>query len=218
MSFKKIVLCGILFVVAYMILAGGALGHTTSSPAGAAQLISSSFGGQQTSQNGKNAWDITSAPRLSGKQLNTILSAYHSPMAGLGQYIYDQGHSYQISSDFAMAFWLHESTLGTAGEARTTYSPGNLRCVADRDCVDQQRGGYAQMLNWQDGITHWYQLLSLGYVQGQVTKSIVGHACTTLAEIIPVYAPSSDHNDEQQYIQSLIYIVTSWRAGKVVLS
>lgn len=96
-----------------------------------------------------------------------------------------------------------------------TLSPGNERCIPDRPCIDQDRGGYAQMESWADGFDHWYRLIRYGYVQGQVTIPIVGHDCTTVAEIVPVYAPSSDGNDEAAYIGAVEHAVDVWRQGQV---
>jgi hypothetical protein len=163
------------------------------------------------------AESVLSPPQISVAQINTILAAYHSPAEGKGQALYDLGRAYGISSDDALAFFFHESTLGTAGEATKTLSLGNERCIEDRPCVDQNAGGYAQMNSWEDGFAHWYQLIKDGYVHGQVTIPIVGHPCITIAQIIPVYAPSSDHNDVQGYINSILYAVNAWRSGRVLI-
>jgi hypothetical protein len=160
---------------------------------------------------------VLSQPQISVAQINTILAAYHSPAAGKGQALYNLGHTYGINSDDALAFFFHESQFGTTGEARKTRSLGNERCIPDRPCVDQNQGGYAQMASWEDGFEHWYHLIKDGYVLGQVTIPIVGHPCTTIAQIVPVYAPSSDHNDVQAYIQAITNAVKVWRSGQVLV-
>ncbi|MBA2677524.1 MAG: glucosaminidase domain-containing protein [Ktedonobacteraceae bacterium] len=214
MSFKKLCLFyGFLLLVISIVAASIGLFKVTPLPGGGTLTSRQLFATIDESVS-----NITSAPHLSAPHLEMILRAYHSPLVGLGQYIYDEGRRYQIDSDHAMAFWLHESTLGTRGEATGTFSPGNLRCVKGRPCVDQQRGGYAQFSSWKDGIDRWYSLLHFGYVQGDITKPIVGHACTTLEQIIHVYAPSSDANDEQAYVNAVIDAVTQWRAGKMVIA
>ncbi|HLL78876.1 MAG TPA: hypothetical protein VKT25_05215 [Ktedonobacteraceae bacterium] len=161
------------------------------------------------------AYSVVGPPTISASFIDQVLTAYHSPAAGLGTVIEQQGIHYGIDPVFALAFFQHESSFGTTGEARVTLSPGNERCIAGRPCIDQDRGGYAQMRSWADGFDHWYRLILYGYVQGQVTKPLVGHICTTVAEIIPVYAPSSDGNDEAGYIAAVEHAVDTWRHGQV---
>src|SRR5690348_15742991 len=57
---------------------------------------------------------IYGSPTITADQINAILAAYHSPAAGTGQALYDGGVRYGIDPAFALAFFMHESTLGTA--------------------------------------------------------------------------------------------------------
>src|SRR5579884_1076744 len=102
-------------------------------------------------------YSVLGKPTISAAFINQVLASYNSPAAGKGQALYDLGVKYGIDPAFALAFFQHESTFGTAGEARTTMSLGNLRCIPNRPCVDQDRGGYAQMKSWEDGFEIWYQ-------------------------------------------------------------
>src|SRR5207248_9177374 len=99
---------------------------------------------------GEGAYSVVGSPTISALFIDRVLSAYHSPARGLGDVIYHQGVQYGIDPVYALAFFWHESDFGTTGEAHLTLSPGNERCVADRPCIDQQRGGYAQMQSWAD--------------------------------------------------------------------
>ena len=146
---------------------------------------------------------------ISASQINIIFTAYHSPAAGTGSYLYRSALQYGIDPIVPLAFFMHESTLGTQGEATATLALGNERCLTDRPCIDSNRGGYAQFESWNDGYEHWFDLLT-----GPVYK---GTGLTTIQQIIPVYAPAADRNDEQAYIASLIYSINAWRAGKVVI-
>ncbi len=141
-------------------------------------------------------------PTLSASFINQVLASYHSPAAGLGQQLYSLGVQYGIDPAYALAFFMHESLFGTTGEARKTLSLGNERCISDRPCVDQDRGGYAQMESWVDGFDHWYSLMLNGYIYGSVTTPLLGHPCLTIGQTIPVYAPSSE-NDVSGYIAAL---------------
>lgn len=152
-------------------------------------------------------YSVLGKPTISAALINKVLAAYNSPAAGQGQAMYDLGVKYGIDPVYALAFFMHESLFGTTGEARATLSLGNLRCIPTRPCIDQNRGGYAQMYSWQDGFEQWYKLIRNLYVAqwGRVT----------VEQIIPKYAPNSDGNNEAAYIATLKYEVSTWRAGKL---
>jgi len=161
------------------------------------------------------AYSFIGKPTLTANFINQVLASYHSPAAGLGQQLYDLGVKYGIDPVYALAFFMHESTFGTTGEARKTMALGNERCISDRPCVDQDRGGYAQMLSWEDGFDHFYRLISYGYVYGSVTIPIVGYPCLTIDQTIPVFAPSSDNNDVSGYIGALKHELKTWWSGQL---
>jgi hypothetical protein len=155
---------------------------------------------------------VTRQPTIGAHQIDLILARAHSPAAGLGRAIYKLGVKYGVDPAFALAFFHHESDFGLTGEARKTYSAGNERCIPERPCVDRRLGGYAQMYSWLDGFDHWYKLIAFGYVDGLVTIPLVGHRCITVDEIIPVYAPSSDHNNVRAYVNAVKHDVDGWNA------
>jgi hypothetical protein len=150
-------------------------------------------------------YSVLGKPTVSADFLNQVLASYHSPTAGMGQSLYDLGVQYGIDPVYALAFFMHESLFGTTGEARVTLSLGNERCIPDRNCIDQDRGGYAQMNSWQDGFEHWYKLIRNLYV--------AQWGLVTVDQIIPKYAPNSDGNNEAEYIATLKREVDVWRAG-----
>jgi hypothetical protein len=162
-------------------------------------------------------YSVVGPPTVSVSFIDRVLAAYHSPAVGLGSVIEAQGVHYGIDPVYALAFFWHESGFGTTGEAQVTLSPGNERCLQDRPCIDQDRGGYAQMQSWADGFDHWYRLLLYGYVKGEINRDIgrVVCPCLLVEQIIPVYAPSSDHNDEAAYIAAVEHAVDVWRSGQV---
>jgi hypothetical protein len=150
---------------------------------------------------------VLGKPTITVAFINQVLASYHSPAAGKGQALYDLGVKYGIDPAFALAFFQHESTFGTQGEARTTMSLGNLRCIPDRPCVDQDRGGYAQMQSWEDGFEIWYQLIRNYY--------IARRGLLTVDQIIPVYAPAADNNNEKAYVAALKHSIDTWHAGMI---
>src|SRR6266700_6511554 len=153
------------------------------------------------------SYTLLGPPTVSAAFIDQVLAAYHSPAQGLGQALYVDGVESGIDPVYALAFFLHESSFGTTGEARKTLALGNERCIPDRLCVDLDQGGYAQMQSWEDGFRHWYALILSLYVNEW-------HR-VTIEQIIPKYAPGSDGNDEMAYIAAIEHAVDTWRRGVV---
>src|SRR6266700_521120 len=163
---------------------------TQAGPSGLAFLVHLPVAWSLASSSSQHvqSYSVLGPPTVEAPFINRVLAAYHSPAVGLGQALYDDGVSTGIDSVYALAFFMHESSFGTTGEARKTLALGNERCIPDRPCVDLDRGGYAQMQSWADGFAHWYVLILSLYVNEW-------HR-VTIEQIIPKYAPGSDGNDE----------------------
>ena len=182
---------------------------TQAGPSGLAFLVHLPLAWSSASPSSQNeqAYTVLGPPSVEASFINRMLSAYHSPAAGLGQALYDDGVRTGIDPVYALAFFMHESSFGTTGETRKTLALGNERCIPDRPCVDLDRGGYAQMQSWQDGFAHWYALILSLYINEW-------HR-VTIEQIIPKYAPGSDGNDEEGYIAAIEHAVDTWRRGVV---
>jgi len=156
-------------------------------------------------------YPVTGTPTVSAAFIDRVLAAYGSPAAGTGQQLYDLGVQAGIDPVYALAFFLHEDSFGKAGIGAANHSLGNIRCSARYRCQD----GFRYYASWAEGYQDWYTLILNGYVRGQVTGSIVGHACSTIGQIVPVYAPSSDHNNVAGYITAVEHAVDTWRCGRI---
>ena len=148
-------------------------------------------------------YEVLGQPSLSADFINQVLDHYQSPAAGKGKALYDYGVKYGIDPVYALAFFMHESSFGKTGVARVTRSLGNIRASEGY----QQFDGYRKYRTWEDGFVDWYKLISDQYVRQW--------KLTTVDQIIPVYAPSSDNNDVAAYIQSIKTAVDTWRSGTV---
>jgi hypothetical protein len=146
-------------------------------------------------------YSILGKPTITVDFMNQVLASYNSPAAGKGKTLYDYGVKYGIDPVYALAFFLHESTMGTAGEARVSKSLGNLRCIPNHVCRD----GYAWFDTWEQGFEAWYKLMRNLYV--------AQWGLITVDQIIPTYAPTADHNDEKGYIAALKHAIDTWHAG-----
>ena len=157
------------------------------------------------------SYTVTGPPSISAEFIDRVLSAYGSPAAGTGQALYDLGVEFGIDPVYALAFFLHEDSFGETGIGAANHSLGNIRCSAGYSC----QYGFRSYATWAVSYQDWYSLILNGYVKGQITDSLVGHPCTTVDEIVSVYAPSSDHNDVAAYIAAIKHAVERWRSGQV---
>jgi hypothetical protein len=142
-------------------------------------------------------FDVRGQPSISTALIDQVLAAYGSPMAGDGRALYDLGLKYGIDPAFCLAFFVHESAAGTKGEAVLTHNLGNIRATPGVPSLD----GYRYYDSWREGAEDWYRLISSLYV--------TQWKLTTVDQIVPIYAPSSDNNDPAAYVEQL---VTAWRA------
>ena len=149
------------------------------------------------------SYSVLGQPTVSAEFINRVLSANGSPATGTGQAVFDLGEKYGIDPVFALAFFQHESSFGTTGVARATRSPGNIRASAGYTQID----GYRAYRSWTSGFEDWYKLIKNLYI-GQWNL-------TTVGQIVPVYAPSSDNNDVGAYISAVENAVDQWRSGIV---
>ncbi len=149
------------------------------------------------------AYVLPVKPSVSADFINQVLNNYHSPAAGKGQVLYDDGVKYGIDPVYALAFFMQESTFGTQGVATVTHSLGNIRANSG----DPQYHGYRMYSTWEAGFADWYQLMAHQYI-GQ-------WKLTTVDQIVPIYAPGSDNNDVTTYISNVKNAVDVWHSGSV---
>lgn len=151
-------------------------------------------------------YTLRAPPSVSAELIDRILASYGSPAAGTGQVWYNLGLKYGIDPAFAVAFFIHESGAGTASgwaglkpDGGTTHNVGNIICAGYSTCY----GRFRDYASWEEGIDDWYKLIDVEYLNGR------GHQ--TVADIIPVYAPSFE-NDVNGYVNVVQRLVDQWRA------
>jgi len=141
---------------------------------------------------------IKHSPSLTPSQIDSILTSYGSPAVGTGQTFYNEGIKHGIDPAWAVAFFIHESSAGTAGAAVDTKNMGNIICTPGYTCIDRFRS-YA---TWEEGIADWYTLIDTEYVGGR--------GLTSINDVIPIYAPSFE-NDIGGYQNVVTATVAGWR-------
>jgi len=153
-----------------------------------------------------NPDSVIGPPTVIVSFIGKVLTYYHSPAANQAQVLYDASVRCGIDPVFTLAFFMHESSFGTAGEATQSLSPGNLRCIPNFKCQD----GYSWYDSWKDGFTIYCRLIRNLYVDGW--------GLVTIHQIIPRYAPPSDNNNDSAYIDALKRAVDTWRTGQTAVS
>ena len=152
---------------------------------------------------------LIGAQSLTTEQIDAVLIECNSPAKSTGADWIAAGNQYGIDAAYAVAFFYHESTCGSnpawAGikpDGTTTHNVGNIICAGYTTCF----GRFRDYPDWQAGINDWFRLISVEYVQQR--------GLTTVAGIIPVYAPSVE-NDVDAYVRAVNKLVTEWRARTI---
>jgi hypothetical protein len=147
------------------------------------------------------------------EEIDQVLAAAHSPAAGTGKAFVKWGQYYNLDPVYALAFFKHESWLGThskwvgqMGDGRTTKNIGNIRYFSapDPEREPQYGGfnGFRAYRTWEDGIQDWFKLLAFDSHYAGLH---------TVEAVLPIYAPASE-NDTHAYLKDVIHFVEEWRA------
>lgn len=142
-------------------------------------------------------------PTITAEKIDEVLKSYGSPATGLGQEIYDEGVKRGINPAVALAFFIQESSAGTAGVARSTKSWGNIKGSGPAGSYK----GFRAYDTWEQGVQDWYRLIDDKYL---APPSEGGRGYETLSQVISTYAPSSDNNNEQAYVANVKGMVEGW--------
>jgi hypothetical protein len=149
---------------------------------------------------------VLGPPTITAQRIDEILRVHGSPATGTGQYWIDAGLEYGIDPIYALAFFMHESSLGTnpawsgiKPDGSTTHNIGNITCADYPTCY----GRFRDYPDWQTGIHDWFRLIAVEYVTNWGVATVEG--------IIPHYAPANDQNDEPLYIDNVKQFVAQWR-------
>lgn len=155
---------------------------------------------------------FVAAPRISKTAFVRLLQRGNgggpSPAAPNGEELYDIIVSYGIDPAVALAFFAHESQMGTTGvtSSQDLHNWGGQRGayngqrVAGRIMVNGKP--FVRFASWQDGVRDWCELILYRYVR---------RGLDTVAEAVPVYAPSSDNNVPEAYINTIHRMVAVWQ-------
>lgn len=148
--------------------------------------------------------NIKGPPSCTVDQIQTFLEKLGSPAAkeqGFSQALYDACTNRGIDPAVAVGFFLQESTGGRYGRAHENRSLGNIKGA------DPQSGGtdgtFRRYNTWADGAKDWARLIDEAYVQKRGLQ--------TLSQVISVYAPGSDNNNERGYVATVKGVVENFK-------
>ncbi len=187
-----------------LLLAASFAGCSSDVWASSPIVSASSSGTPSSSSASADLASVQGSNTISADFVEKVLSAAHSPAAGLGQVVSDLSSQYQVDDAFTLAFFCHESSCGTVGVAVETHSWGNIICTPGwSSCV----GRFRAYATWRDGLVDFLELLTREYFPAGLT---------TLETIVPKWAPSSDGNSPTAYIHAVQQFVSGWRKGQLV--
>lgn len=143
-------------------------------------------------------------PTISLVVFEYFLKQGNSPAAPEAASLYSACLKLYCDPAIALAFFQHESSMGTQGAAVENKSWGNIRCTPGFNCrATSGNGSFRSYKNWTEGLTDWVILIRETYA--------VKWKLYSLEEIIPRYAPSSDNNNPNGYINAVKNLVNKYR-------
>jgi hypothetical protein len=149
------------------------------------------------------------SPRISPATFEAILKAANSPAAGDSDAIYAAILGEGADPAFALAFFKHESQFGQLGVCHDydTKSIGNTRTsrIGVKTFVwVPGKGPYVRYPDWQTGTRDAiYRLTDPEFDYAKAGAKTIG-------QILPIWAPKSDFNSPEAYINSVVASMNSW--------
>ncbi len=137
--------------------------------------------------------------RISEQQFKLILQRYRSPALEEVDELLAVCDEYGIDRAVALAFFVKESSCGTAGVAARTKNWGNLR--RGKRQIASTDHPFAVYERWVDGLRDFCELLKRYKAKGK----------TTVEQVVPLYAPASDGNRPDSYITTTRRLVRRWQ-------
>ena len=147
---------------------------------------------------------IKGPPSATVEQIQTFLEKLGSPAAkeeGFSQALYDACTNRGLDPAMAVGFFLQESTGGRYGRAHENHSLGNIKGVAPESGGTD--GTFRRYNTWAEGARDWARLIDEAYVQKRGMQ--------TLSQVISVYAPGSDNNNERGYVATVKGVVENFK-------
>lgn len=161
---------------------------------------------------GPSGLTLKAQPRISPQAFAQILQrgagGGASPAAPFANELYDIIVGYGLDPAVALAFFAHESqfcTTGVCANQDTKNWGGQRRAFKQQrgiGLVPGASGSFARYASWPDSVRDWCELILYGYVN---------KGLDTVEKVVPVYAPRSDGNVPESYINTVHRMVAAWQ-------
>lgn len=146
-------------------------------------------------------YDNAGTPDVPYDRFKAALTDVGSPAAPEAHGMYSHLAAHRVHPSVFLAFFRHESGYGLLGICKEydTRNPGNVRTPevpsAGVTVVQTPRGQFAKFPDWRTGTADWAARLA--------GPKYAGAGLTTVRQVLPKYAPSSE-NDTERYIASVL--------------
>jgi hypothetical protein len=148
---------------------------------------------------------LRSSPRISPTQFANVLTKYRSPCAPIAQECYEIVRRSGIDPAIALAFFARESVFGTRGLSAEIKNWGNVRTpFRPERAIGKHPRNFAIYATWQDSLIDWCDRINERYIRER--------GLDTVDKAVPVYAPASDGNAVDHYIQHINKLIAQWIA------
>lgn len=147
---------------------------------------------------------IKGPPTSNVDQIQQFLEKIGSPAAkeqGFSQALYDACTQRGIDPSVAVGFFLQESTCGRYGRGHNNLSLGNIKGSAPESGGTD--GTFRRYGSWAEGARDWARLIDESYAGKRGLQ--------TLSQVISVYAPGSDNNNERGYVATVKGVVEGFK-------
>ena len=119
-----------------------------------------------------------------------------TPLAGQGTLTAQLCQTTKIDPALVLAIWSQDSSYATAGAGKTNMNPGNVTCGTQTSGAGWTcNGRFRQYTDFNAAITDWFNVVG----KGRRLQS-----ANTIRDLIKTYAPPTDSNNTQGYINSVM--------------
>jgi N-acetylmuramoyl-L-alanine amidase len=157
----------------------------------------------------RNTQVVGVSPRINNIKFGEVLLSAASPALADSYQIYDAIVRERVDPAFLLAIFKHESGFGKLGLGAANKNPGNTRStiLGNGIVVDTVKGKFVRYPSWFEGFKDLAaRLVEPDYVYGR-------NGYRTIGQIIPVFAPASDGNDPEGYINSVVKSMNAWASA-----
>lgn len=156
---------------------------------------------------------VGTLPRVTPERFREVLEANRSPAAPEAEACYWAVARLAVDPLFALAVFRHESSYGRSGISLVyqTKNPGNTRSsrTGVGEVISTERGPFVRYPSWEEGFRDLaFRLVDQEFVYAQ-------RGLRTVAEVIPTWAPASDGNAPEAYIQSVVRTMADFQQDTI---